>query len=38
MKLHQSFKFLAKATRLKLRFTHHTKKKKEARNALKKIN
>jgi hypothetical protein len=34
--LHQSFKFLAKEKRLKLRFAHHPKKKKEACHALKK--
>lgn len=37
IKLHQSFKFLAKEKRLKLRFAHHPKKKKEARHALKKL-
>lgn len=37
IKLHQSFKFLSKAMRLKLRFTHHPKKKKQARHALKKL-
>jgi len=37
IKLHQSFKFLSKSMRLKLRFAHHPKKKKEARHALKKI-
>ena len=37
IKLHQSFKFLSKAMRLKLRFAHHPKKKKVARHALKKL-
>lgn len=37
IKLHQSFKFLSKTMRLKLRFSHHPKKKKEARHALKKL-
>jgi transposase, IS5 family len=37
IKLHQSFKFLSKSMRLKLRFAHHPKKKKEARHALKKL-
>ncbi len=37
VKLHQSFKFLSKQMRLKLRFSHHPKKKKEARIALKKL-
>lgn len=37
IKLHQSFKFLSKAMRLKLRFAHHPKKKKEAKHALKKL-
>ena len=37
IKLHQSYKFLAKEMRLKLRFAHHPKKKKEARHALKKL-
>lgn len=37
VKLHQSFKFLSKEMRLKLRFAHHPKKKKEARRALKKL-
>lgn len=37
LKLHQSFKFLSKQMRLKLRFAHHPKKKKEARHALKKL-
>ena len=37
IKLHQSFKFLTKEMRLKLRFAHHPKKKKIARKALKKL-
>lgn len=37
IKLHQSFKFLSKQMRLNLRFSHHPKKKKEARLALKKL-
>lgn len=37
IKLHQSFKFRSKAMRLKLRFAHHPKKKKEARHAQKKL-
>jgi len=37
IKLHQNYKFLSKAMRLKLRFAHHPKKKKEARQALKKL-
>ena len=37
LKLHQNFKFLSKAMRLKLRFAHHPKKKREARHALKKL-
>ena len=37
IKLHQSFKFLSKAMRLKLRFAHHPKKKKMARHSLKKL-
>jgi len=37
IKLHQSFKFLSKAMRLKLRFAHHPKKRKEAKHALKKL-
>ena len=37
IKLHQSYKFLSKKMRLKLRFAHHPKKKKEARHALKKL-
>jgi IS5 family transposase len=37
LKLHQSFKFLSKAMRLKLRFAHHPKKKREARHALKRL-
>jgi hypothetical protein len=34
--LHQSFKFLAKEKRLKLRFAHQSIRKKEACHALKK--
>lgn len=37
IKLHQSFKFLSKEMRLKLRFAHHPKKKKVAKHALKKL-
>ena len=37
IKLHQSFRFLSKEMRLKLRFAHHPKKKKQARQALKKL-
>jgi IS5 family transposase len=37
IKLHQSFKFLSKAMRLKLRFARHPKKHKEAKHALKKL-
>jgi transposase, IS5 family len=37
IKLHQSFKFLSKEMRLKLRFAHHPKKKKEATHALKRL-
>lgn len=37
IKLHQSYKFLSKEMRLKLRFAHHPKRKKEARHALKKL-
>ena len=36
IKLHQSFKFLAKEKRLKLRFAHQSIRKKEACHALKK--
>lgn len=37
IKLHQSYKFLTKENRLKLRFANHPKRKKEARHALKKL-
>ena len=37
IKLHQSFKFLSKEMRLKLRFANHPKRKKEGRHALKKL-
>jgi IS5 family transposase len=37
IKLHQSYKFLSKEMRLKLRFAHHPKKKREAKHALKKL-
>lgn len=37
IKLHQSYRFLSKKMRLNLRFSHHPKRKKEARHALKKL-
>jgi len=37
IKLHQSFKFLSKKMRLKLRFANHPKRKREGRHALKKL-
>lgn len=37
IKLHQSFKFLSKEMRLKLRFANHPKRKREGRHALKKL-